>query len=54
MILVNVDVDRVKADWLEAEGQFQLKNIAQHYGVYEHLFGYAYFIPRIELDIKVI
>lgn len=51
---VNVDDDRVKADWLEAEGQFQVKRIADHYGIYEHLFGYAFFIPRITLDIKVI
>lgn len=50
---MNVDVDRVKQDWLESEGQFQVKNIASHYGIYEHLFGYAYFIPRITLDIKV-
>lgn len=51
---MNVDDDRVKADWLEAEGQFQVKRIADHYGIYEHLFGYAFFIPRITLDIKVI
>lgn len=46
-------MDRVKENWLESEGQFQIKSIAQHYGVYEHLFGYAYFLPRIPLDIKV-
>lgn len=51
--LVNVDSDKVKEDWLESDGQFQIKSIAQHYGIYEHLFGYAYFIPRITLDIKV-
>lgn len=50
---MEVDNDRVKEDWLESEGQFQIKRIAQHYGVYEHLFGYAYFVPRITLDIKV-
>lgn len=50
---VEVDTNRVKEDWLETEGQFQIKNIAQHYGIYEHLFGFAYFIPRITLDIKV-
>lgn len=53
VILVQVDADRVKEDWLEAEGQFQIKSIAQHYGIYEHLFGYAYFLPRVKLDIKV-
>lgn len=43
----------MKKDWLEAEGQFQVKKIAEHYGIYEHLFGFAYFLPRITLDIKV-
>lgn len=52
-VTVNVDEDQVKKDWLEAEGQFQIKSIAQFYGIYEHLFGYAYFVPRIQLDIKV-
>lgn len=52
-ILVEVNNDRVKEDWLESEGQFQIRKIAQHYGIYEHLFGYAYFLPRITLDIKV-
>lgn len=51
--LVQVNDDQVKADWLESEGQFQIKSIADHYGIYQHLFGYAYFIPRITLDIKV-
>lgn len=50
---MNVDEEQVKNDWLESEGQFQIKTIAQFYGVYEHLFGFAYFLPRIQLDIKV-
>lgn len=50
---MNVDEEQVKNDWLESEGQFQIKTIAQFYGVYEHLFGLAYFLPRIQLDIKV-
>lgn len=53
MFAVEVNSDQVKADWLESEGQFQVKKIAQHYGIYEHLFGYAYFVPRVTLDIKV-
>lgn len=54
LFLVNVDIKRVKEDWLEADGQFQIRSIAQHYGIYEHLFGYAFFLPRVNLDIKVI
>lgn len=51
---VNVDADEVRKDWIEREGQFQIKSIASHYGIYEHLFGYAYFVPRVPLDIQVI
>lgn len=51
--IVIVDADKIKEEWLENEGQFQIKKIASHYGIYEHLFGYAYFLPRINLDIKV-
>lgn len=47
------NVDEVHADWLKSEGQAHIKTVATHYGIYEHLFGYAYFVPRIPLDIKV-
>lgn len=50
---MEIDAEQVKQDWLENEGQFQLRKIAAHYGIYEHLFGYAYFLPRVKLDIKV-
>lgn len=53
LFLVNVNDEQVKKDWLESEGQFQVRKIAEHYGIYEHLFGFAYFLPRITLDIKV-
>lgn len=53
-ISVDVDADEVRKEWIEQEGQFQIKSIASHYGIYEHLFGYAYFVPRVHLDIRVI
>lgn len=48
-----IDEDKVRQDWVEYEGQFQLKSIATHYGIYEQLFGHAYFLPRVALDIQV-
>lgn len=50
---VEVNIDEVHADWLKTEGQGHVKAVATHYGIYEHLFGYAYFVPRVPLDIKV-
>lgn len=50
---MEIDEDKVRQDWAEYEGQFQLKSIATHYGIYEHLFGHAFFLPRVALDIQV-
>lgn len=51
--LVTIDLDQVRSDWQKSDGQYHIKAIATHHGIYEHLFGYAYFLPRVPLDIKV-
>lgn len=43
----------MKEEWLKTNGQNHIKTIATHYGIYEHLFGYAYFTPRVVLNIQV-
>lgn len=48
-----IDTEKVRLDWQTSAGQFQIKNIATQHGIYEHLFGYAYFLPRVPIDIKV-
>lgn len=45
-------MDEVKRDWLATSGQFHIRDVAHHYGVYQHLFGDAFFVPRVPLDIK--
>lgn len=51
---MEVNLDEVKVDWFKTAGPFHIRKIAEHYGVYEDLFGkYAYFVPRVFLDIKV-
>lgn len=52
MTIVSVDLNQTKEDWLETSGPYQIKTIADHYGVFEHLFGDAYFIPRIPMNIS--
>ncbi|XP_035896478.1 39S ribosomal protein L38, mitochondrial [Anopheles stephensi] len=50
---LEVDLDQVRGDWLKTSGPFHVKRIAEHYGVFEHLFGgSAYFVPRVELSIQ--
>lgn len=54
LILVEVNIDEVKTDWFKTGGPFHIRKIADHYGIFDHLFGkYAYFVPRVFLDIKV-
>lgn len=51
---VLVNLDEVKTDWSTSNGQYHIRDVANHYGVFEHLYGkYAYFSPRIPLSIKV-
>lgn len=51
IITVTIDLEEVKNDWQQTCGPYHIRNIANHYSVYEHLFGYAYFIPRIPMKI---
>lgn len=51
MISVTVDPELVKRDWLKTSGPFHIKRLAEHYGVFEHLYGSAYFVPRVPLQI---
>jgi large subunit ribosomal protein L38 len=43
----------MQTDWIKTVGPHQICKIAQHYGIYQHLFGDAFFKPRVNLDIKV-
>ncbi|XP_058061900.1 large ribosomal subunit protein mL38 [Anopheles bellator] len=48
---LDVNIDQVREEWLQTSGPFHIRRIAEHYGVFEHLFGTAYFVPRVELRI---
>jgi large subunit ribosomal protein L38 len=51
LISVEVPLTGVKEEWLKTVGPSQIKMIADHYGIYDHLFGDAYFVPRVMVDI---
>lgn len=54
VLAVKINLEETKKDWLKTAGPFQIRKIADAYGVFEHLFGrYAYFTPRVNMDIKV-
>jgi large subunit ribosomal protein L38 len=51
---VDINLNEAKNEWLKTAGPFHIRRIAQHYGVFNDLFGkYAYFTPRVNLDIRV-
>uniref|UniRef100_A0A1Q3F4M4 Large ribosomal subunit protein mL38 n=1 Tax=Culex tarsalis TaxID=7177 RepID=A0A1Q3F4M4_CULTA len=48
---LTVDPELVRSDWLKTSGPFHVQRLAEHYGVFEHLFGAAYFVPRVNLKV---
>lgn len=52
---MNVSLENVETEWKESGLASQhIKIAADHYGIFSHLFGDAYFYPRIMLDIEYV
>ena len=49
---LEVSLDSIHEEWVKTSGPFQIKNIAEHYNIFEDLFGEAYFVPRVALKIQ--
>lgn len=49
---MRVDIDQLEKDWHDTGGPYHLQNTAEHFKVFEHLFGAAYFVPRVPLNIR--
>ncbi|EDW48848.1 39S ribosomal protein L38, mitochondrial [Drosophila sechellia] len=47
-----IDLDKVQHTYVKTTGQHDLRLLADHYGIFEHLFGSAYFVPRVPLNIS--
>ncbi|KAF5273324.1 hypothetical protein FQR65_LT04746 [Abscondita terminalis] len=47
-----IDLEEVRKDWIKTSSPYQIKEIADHYGVFNDLFGDAYFAPQVYLDIS--
>ncbi|TMW54273.1 hypothetical protein DOY81_000628 [Sarcophaga bullata] len=47
-----IDLDEVQKDYDKTTRGFDLRILADHYGIFEDLFGAAYFIPRVNLNIQ--
>ena len=41
----------MRADWLKDDGPEHIKRLAEHFQIFDHLFGDAYFTPYVIMDI---
>ncbi|XP_013136827.1 PREDICTED: uncharacterized protein LOC106101982 [Papilio polytes] len=48
---LEINLEEARKEWLQTLGPNHKKQIAEHYGIYEHLYGEGYFVPHINLDI---
>lgn len=46
-----IDLDKSKEEWWTLTGPGQIRTIAEHYKIFEHLFGDAYFTPVVPISI---
>ncbi|XP_053612666.1 large ribosomal subunit protein mL38 [Plodia interpunctella] len=49
---LSIDLSEARSDWLKTISPYHKRQIAEHYGVFEHLYGEGYFIPFMNLDIQ--
>ncbi|XP_014241418.1 39S ribosomal protein L38, mitochondrial [Cimex lectularius] len=47
-----ISLDEVEKEWEKTVAPVQIKSIAEHYAIYEHLFGDAYFYPVVPLSVN--
>lgn len=48
---LRIDLEESKNVWLQTVGPKQKKQIADHYSIFEHLYGEGYFIPYLNLEV---
>ncbi|TRY87619.1 hypothetical protein DNTS_026652, partial [Danionella cerebrum] len=48
---LQIPLDKVKAEWEKTSGPYQIRRLAQHYGIFAHLFPMAYFLPRVMIRV---
>ncbi|MED6277190.1 hypothetical protein CHARACLAT_010817 [Characodon lateralis] len=49
---LKISLDRVQQTWEKTSGPFDIKKLADHYGVFRDLFPMAYFLPQVTLCIS--
>lgn len=52
IVAVEIPVDEVFDEWMLTEGPRFIRKIAEHFGVFQHLYGDAYFHPVTPMSIS--
>ncbi|KFM57055.1 39S ribosomal protein L38, mitochondrial, partial [Stegodyphus mimosarum] len=50
--IVKPDISEIMEEWQKRDGISQLQNIADHYGIFSHLYEHGYFTPCVPLNIR--
>jgi len=50
-VTVKIPLEEVRSDWCSTSAPFHLKAVAEHYSIFNDLFGDAYFYPQVMLDV---
>lgn len=48
---INIDLEQIREVWIKTDGPDHICRIAKHYGIYQDLYGDAYFLPIVKLQI---
>ncbi|XP_012287420.1 39S ribosomal protein L38, mitochondrial [Orussus abietinus] len=48
---LSVDLDKVRRDWSKTIGPSHIHRIAEHFGIFKDLYGDAYFVPVVPLNV---
>ncbi|KAH8280781.1 hypothetical protein KR054_012380 [Drosophila jambulina] len=51
---LTIDLEKVQEVYVRTTGHHDLRLMADHYGIFEHLYGSAYFVPRVPLSINYV
>ncbi|XP_015918538.1 large ribosomal subunit protein mL38 [Parasteatoda tepidariorum] len=47
-----IDLDQIQNDWMMFDGPTHLQNIADHYGIFKHLYDHGFFTPCLPLRVS--
>lgn len=48
---LEIDLNEVRKEWLRTSAPQHKKQIADHYSIFEHLYGEGFFLPHLDLEV---